>query len=75
MKKNLFAALLVAGTTLGFAKEVKTEGNKPNEKSFATKILKKDSKFPLHVFYYYTTSNPDGTIDMHVVDMWIDVPM
>lgn len=59
MKKLFFAALLIAGTTLGFAKEVKQENNistiersdnsssinkVDNEKTVITKVIKQDSK-------------------------------
>lgn len=87
MKKFLTLAVLLSGLSLGFAKnakQVKTESSNQstekinsivvdgNEKSIITKI---DSKGFVHVFYYYTTVDPEtGGVIMNVVDVDIWYP-
>jgi hypothetical protein len=80
MKKFLFAAVLVAGTTLGFANEAKQPIDQPinsfvktnNEKNVITKVSIVGHL--QHVEGYVTTTDSEGNVQVYYYDFYIYVP-
>ncbi len=84
MRKILFAALLVAGTTLGFAKEFKQEKITPMitiidsvSKTDTEKFIIKKSELIgsiMHVEGFVVAYDKDGNLNMYYYDFYIWVP-
>ncbi|WP_294299764.1 hypothetical protein [uncultured Chryseobacterium sp.] len=84
MKKILFAAVLAAGTTLGFAKEAKQQETLPIDQTINSLVKNDNEKIVItkvsmvghlqHVEGYVTTTDSEGYVQVYYYDFYIYVP-